>query len=342
MTIVNLSNPSTQGGWWIRSAMLVAASKSMSMAAVTAREKWGTGNPASEYLEKAAVSAGSTTDSTWAAPLSEAGTIASEILGLIRQRSVLGQLGLVRVPFNIALIRQLTDPVAYWIGQGKPKGVSKLTVEGVAALAPKKLTSIVAVTRELLRFGHAESEALFRESLLNAVVTLRDATFLGSSAGTADTPPGIGNGLTPVAGSANADVDLSALIGNFGGDLETSYLVMPGKLAAAAAGLSNPNLSARGGEAHGLPVLVSKSCPTGTVYLIDSAGVAVAELPPELDSAEHAAIEMVDAATSPPTASTILVSLWQLNWTAFRVEQHVNWQVARSGAVSVLTGATWT
>ena len=47
-------------------------------------------------------------------------------------------------------------------------------------------------------------------------------------------------------------------------------------------------------------------------------------------------VQMNDAPDSPPTASTVLISTWQRDLVALKVERWINW-TARSGAVATLT-----
>ena len=47
-------------------------------------------------------------------------------------------------------------------------------------------------------------------------------------------------------------------------------------------------------------------------------------------------LQMNDSPDSPPTASTVMISTWQRDLVALKVERWINW-TARSGAVAMLT-----
>ena len=57
----------------------------------------------------------------------------------------------------------------------------------------------------------------------------------------------------------------------------------------------------------------------------------------EIDISSDASLQMDSAPDAPPTASTVLVSLCQLNLRGFRVERFVNWATT-TGAVKYLAG----
>ncbi len=58
----------------------------------------------------------------------------------------------------------------------------------------------------------------------------------------------------------------------------------------------------------------------------------------------EASLEMADNPahnSDTPTGATSLVSMFQTNSVAFRVERFINWARRRASAVAILTGATW-
>jgi hypothetical protein len=61
-----------------------------------------------------------------------------------------------------------------------------------------------------------------------------------------------------------------------------------------------------------------------------------------LDASNQASLEMDSAPTSPPTASTVLVSLWQHNMVGLRAERYINWTKRRPGAVQFIDSAAYT
>ena len=60
-----------------------------------------------------------------------------------------------------------------------------------------------------------------------------------------------------------------------------------------------------------------------------------------LDASNQASLQMDNAPTNPPTATTVMVSLWQMNMVGIRAERFINWTKRRAGAVQYITGAAY-
>ena len=106
-----------------------------------------------------------------------------------------------------------------------------------------------------------------------------------------------------------------------------------------------PGMSVNGGTFMGLPVIVSEGAGTtitlvnaGDIWLADDGGVNV-------DTSTEASLQMVDAPTITSTGSdpteAALVSMFQTNSMAIRVEKFINWASRRSTGVATITAATW-
>ena len=116
-------------------------------------------------LLKAAVAAGTTTDTTWASPLVQLQNATSEFLDLLRPATIIGRIpGLTRVPFNIRIPSMTTDPTAYWVGEGGTKPVSAAAFD-TQTLTFAKAVGLTVITEELLRFSTPSAEALLRNGL---------------------------------------------------------------------------------------------------------------------------------------------------------------------------------
>jgi hypothetical protein len=59
-----------------------------------------------------------------------------------------------------------------------------------------------------------------------------------------------------------------------------------------------------------------------------------------IDVSQEATVELNTVPTSPPTASSVLISLWQQNLIGLRAERFINWKRARTTSV-VYTTATY-
>ena len=100
----------------------------------------------------------------------------------------------------------------------------------------------------------------------------------------------------------------------------------------------------------GYPVIASENVPSVGGSPADGTPIIFA-LAPEImladdgqvviDASNQASVNMDSAPDSPPTGSTILVSLWQMNMTGLRAERWINWLKRRSTAVGYISNASY-
>lgn len=321
---------------------------------------------AANWVQKAAVTAGTTTDSAWAAPLVVAQNLANEFLDVLRPATILGRIpGLNMVPFNVSVPRGLTDPTAYWVGQGEVKPVSSATFDSVT-LTFHKLAAIVAITEELARFSSPAAETTLRRMLIASLVYRMDRDLLDPTKAetTGVNPASLTYGVTPITASGTtADAfrsDLGDLIATYLGlnmSLAGLVLVMTSSQAMRLSLMRNtlgqkefPDIAIAGGSIEGIPVITSENLvatggsPTdgypivainaSEVLVADDGGVSI-------DISREASLQMNDAPDSPETTSTILVSLWQRNYIGIKAERFVTWKKGRTGAVQFIQNAKY-
>ena len=109
-----------KGTAFTRYAMALMAGKGNLMQSAEIAKRWDD-TPQVETVLKAAVAAGTTTDASWAKPLVEYSSMASEFAELLRPATILGRIdSLRRVPFNIKVPRQTGGASASWVGEGAP------------------------------------------------------------------------------------------------------------------------------------------------------------------------------------------------------------------------------
>jgi HK97 family phage major capsid protein/HK97 family phage prohead protease len=330
-----------------------------------ARNKFGD-TPEVEAIIKAAVAAGSTTDSTWASPLVESANATSEFVDMLRPATIIGRIpGFTRVPFNIKVPRTTTDPTAYWVGEGAVKPLSSMAFDSIELLF-NKVAGIVPMTEELMRFSNPSAERIVRDALVAAIAYLTDRDFLDPTKAevVGVSPASVTNGVTPVAATGQtADAlrdDLGNLIAEY---LEANMsvgglvLVMTSAQAMRLSLMRNSlgqrefnDITLNGGSLEGIPVVTSENIvamggsPTDgypivainapEILLADDGGV-------EIDISREASLQMNDAPDSPETTSTILVSLWQRNMVAIRAERFITWKKRRTGAVQYISYAKY-
>lgn len=314
-----------------------------------------------QQVLKAAVSAGTTTDSTWAAPLVQYQDMASEFIELLRPETILGKLtGLRQVPFNLRIQRQTAGVAGSFVGEGAPKPVNAMAFDSIT-MTWAKAAVIVVLSDELVRFSNPSAEALARRDLVAGVAEYLDKRFIDPGyAGVANvSPSSITNGITPVAstGSTLAAItnDVESMFAGFVAanlKLRTGAWVMTPMTALRLSLLRNTNdefafpaINMNGGTWFGLPVVTSNSAVAAgspseqLIVLLDQEEILVAdEGGITIDMSMEASLQMNDA---PSGGATSLVSLWQNNLIGLRAERYINWARRRSQAVAVLGNVSY-
>lgn len=334
-----------------------------------ARERYPD-NPRVAMTLKAAVAPATTTDATWAGPLVYASTLATEFVEYLRPMTILGKFGtgnipaLRSAPFNVRIVGQTSGGTGYWVGQAKPKPLTRFDFNAVS-LPWAKVAAISVISEETARFSSPSAEGLVRDALTDTLVATMDTDFIDpTKAAEANvSPASITNGLTPIASSGtSADAirfDIQTLLSSFltaNQNPTGIVLIMPNTVALAAGLLTNglgqaefPNLTMNGGVLQGIPVITSQYAAVGSpvsnlviaintreVWMSDDGQVTV-------DVSREASLEMSDAPTQNGAAGTgsTMVSLWQNNLLGLRSERYVNWQKRRATAVQYIEDVAW-
>ena len=332
-----------------------------------AKELYGEDSDIYGLVSKAAVPAGTTATGNWAANLVGTGTdVIADFVEFLRPLTILGRFGqggvpsLRNVPFNVPLVGQTEGGQGYWVGEGKAKPLTKFGYER-SVLDIFKVANIAVATEELLRRSSPAAEALLRDNLAAAIASRLDTDFINpaKAAVASVSPASITNGLTPVASSGNdADAvraDIRALMATFiaANNAPTSGVWLMGSVTALALSMmvnplgqpEFPGITMAGGTFNGMSVIVSDYLPAGIVVLANASDIYLAdEGGIQVDMSREASLEMADNPahnSDTPTGATSLVSMFQTNSVAFRVERHINWARRRASAVAYLTGVNW-
>lgn len=288
----------------------------------------------------------------------------------LRNQVIVGKFGrngipaLRRVPFYFPVITQATGATASWVGEGKGKPLSKPTWTRTE-LTPLTVAALTAATIQALRFSSPSAEAALRDDLTAAVVEAIDSAFIDptNNGAAGAKPAAITYNIsgTAVSSGTNADAvraDARAAMGVFvaaKNALSSGVWIMSGSNALALATMVNalgqpefPGMTVNGGTFMGMPVIVSEAAGTtivlvnaGDIWLADDGGVNV-------DTSTEASLQMVDSdsitqdsiGTSDPVETTV-VSMFQTNSVAIRVETFINWARRRPTGVATITGAEW-
>lgn len=329
---------------------------------VLGNEQWMAETPEIAEIMKTAVNAGTTSDSTWAAPLVNYQIMVSEFIEYLRPRTIIGRIpGLRRVPFKIKIPRQTGAATVNWVGEGKVKPLTSMAFDTVT-LEFAKIAGIIPLTEELVRFSNPSAEALVREELANAIIQFMDSQFVDPTKASNDvSPASITYGVTPDAPSGTTAAafraDAKTLLGNMyaAGHASSLVWIMTQQQALALSLMQNslgqlqfPGITPEGGTLLGYPVVASENIPAAGGSPTDGYPIIIARAPDILladdgqvtiDASREASLQMETAPDSPPTASTNMVSLWQHNMIAIKAERYINWGKARSTAVDLIQGA---
>ena len=325
------------------------------------QNEYGTRDPDLIGMVKANVIAVNTT--TDAALIgNEAGF--GDFVEYLRPMTIVGKFGtngvsaLRRVPFRIPLIKQTGASVGYWVGEGKPKPLTKPSW-GRTELAPLKAANIAVATMEALRDSSPSAEVLLRDDLAAAIAAAIDSAFIDpTNAGSAGVKPAsITNGLTPITSSGNDAAaireDVRAAMGVFVANenpIDSGVWIMSSTTALALSLMRTaldardfPGITVNGGTFEGLPVITSSYASDNVVlanaqdiWFADDGGVSV-------DMSTEASLQMLDNPTNDsitPTA-TAMVSMFQTNSVAFRAERTINWTRRRDSGVALIEDVAW-
>lgn len=348
-----------KGTAFTRYAIALARAKGNIMQAEQIAKQWKESTPEVELVLRAAVAAGTTSDTTWAGPLVQYNDMVSEFIELLRPATILGRMdSLRRVPFNIRIPRQTSGISGAFVGEGAPTPVQKPAFDNVT-MTWAKASTIVVLTEELVRMSNPSAEALVRQDLIDGTASFLDKRFIDPIySGVANvSPASITYGVTPRNASGITlgaiDDDVGYLMQQFATNelsLATGVWVMSSALAINLSLLRTnqdtrafPDLSMRGGTFYGLPVIVSNNNTVAGspndehLILVDQREVLLADDGQMMiDMSTEASLQMNDA---PSAGAQSLVSLWQNGLTGVKIDRWINWTKRRSAAVQYIDGA---
>jgi HK97 family phage major capsid protein/HK97 family phage prohead protease len=356
--VVTLKSSLPPGTAMTRAAMALLFKNGNRMEAVEyAKQMWDSSTPEVALYLKAAIAPGTTTDPTWAGPLVPAvQNVAGEFIDLLRPATILGKIPNLRVvPFNTSVPAQTAGGSYGWVGQGKPKPVTKLAFAPIK-LEMSKSAGLIILTEELVRLSSPSAELLARQDMIKGISGFLDQQFIDPAVAYVANvnPASITNGITPIVASTPVDPlkDIQKLLGalaaagvSLGGVViimsETNALA----LGFARDALGNrlfPGVGVTGGTVEGITVITSNRAGSNiiafqpdTILYADDGSVSI-------DVSREASVEMSSTPMSPSDATTVLVSLWQNNLVGLRAERYINWKRGLDAAVAFVSGATYT
>jgi hypothetical protein len=303
--------------------------------------RMATMTPDQRRYQKAAVAAGTTLDSTWAAPLADFQNLASSFLASLKNYGCFDRLlpDMRAVPMRTRVGANSIGASAATVAQASAKLISRISVTS-GTLDERKAVAILVLTKELMDFSSRTAGTLFIEELSNAVSVETDAGFVALL--TSGAPSIVSGGPT----AEHTRNDLRIMLGNVTTNARSKlYLLAPSAVAKSLSVLHTnngarafENVTYRGGNISGIELVVSDGVPASTMVLVDAQAIAAASEGITIDSSDQASIQMEDTSPdSPVTASTVMRSMWQNDEISLKAERY--WSAAKltTRAVCVAT-----
>jgi len=284
---------------------------------------------------KAAVGVGTSTDATWANPLVGPKALEDAFIALARTASLLGRIpGVRNVPFATKVPLEDVGASFTWVAEGAVKPISMMSFSDNILLPVLKGQGIVVLSRELVELAAAGFPGAMLDTMVNGLTSFVDRSFLDplSIAIPGQRPASVTSATTAITSTGNYAADVASLLTAFFAGRPNAQ--EPVIVASAGHAAAIRTMNAGGGV--GVPVIISEAALGHTVAL-DGAGIFLADNGVEIDVSDQASVQMNDTPDSPATASTVQISLWQMNLRGLRTERFVNWQ-AVTGAVKYLAG----
>jgi hypothetical protein len=235
-----------------------------------------------------------------------------------------------------------------YVGEGAPIPVVQLQDSG-ASMTPKKLSSIVVLTEELLEASNAE--AYVRDVLTRSIGIATDAVMFDANPATANRPPGLRNGIagiTPSTATGNegmiADMSkLAGIVSHVGGRI--AFVMSPAR-ATNVYLRSAWYLLTEGAPYRDVDIMPSNQIPDDQVVCVGQQGlVTVTDGAPQISASRDATVHMEGANPLPISGSPGVVasptrSLWQTRSVGLKVRFALNWALRDPAAVAWMSGIT--
>jgi HK97 family phage major capsid protein/HK97 family phage prohead protease len=315
-------------------------------------KRWDDSTPEVSLALKAAIAPGTATDATWAGPLVNK-NISDSFVELLRAATILGKIPNFRnVPFNTQVPTQTAGGTYNWVGEAKPKPMTKLAFASTS-LGISKAAGIIAITEELARLSNPSAEALVRADMIAGISRFLDLQFIDPAVAAVAgvNPASVTNGAPTAAASGAPLADIIGLINHFASnniDVNGLAFVMnPSNLLALAFRNNTdgtpqfPGLTVQGGSWKGLTFIGSTAAGTNVIAMQPNLILMADEGGVTIDVSREASLQMDSAPMSPADATVVMVSLWQNNMVGLRAERFINWAKANANAVKYLTAAAW-
>jgi hypothetical protein len=226
-----------------------------------------------------------------------------------------------------------------WVGEGQPIPVKPLAFTSGLILEPRKLAVIVVFTTE--QAASSAIEVIARAMISEAVGLALDATMFDNVAGDENRPPGLLNGVTPLAaatggGIAAAATDIGNLIealANAHGGKNVVFVMAP-NLAASLKLFAGPKWD--------YPIVASASLAAGEIIAIELASfVSAFGAEPQFDTVKGATFHFDTVPAADPMTTAPTRELFQVDQIGLRMIIQGAWGLRAVGHAQYIAGASW-
>lgn len=294
-----------------------------------------------QALNKSAVSAGSTTDSSNAAPIAGLQQSSGAFVESLRNTNVFDSVlpAMRRAPLHEKFAVSTIGATGAQINEGAARTISNLSLESHSLLEHKCLAAVVA-SQELLRLGGADTAAMLDLELRLALAAVIDQSFLGYV--TSGLSPIASVGSTMTAAKQDFMAGLNAL--RLSANSRVYCILEPGTCKSLAmngqesGAASFEGLGILGGTVADMTFLVSDSLTSGQMILLDASQLVGNAGGVEVSVIRQGAIQMQDSPDSPTTQNTVLTSTWQRGLVCLGVQRYFGCERVRSTAAAVIGG----
>ena len=247
-------------------------------------------------------------------------------------------------PLSSSIGSVATGVQGFTVSEQGAKPIGRLTVNPAGPLDALKSHSIVTATQELLKMGGPSVQSLLAKELVLATTLAVDSAFIGILL--ANISVGTSVGQTAVS----VRQDLASLLAAIPSDQSSRFFIITtpqvckswcamGSTFTSGQG-AFPDMGPQGGTILNIPVIASDAATTGLVILVDASGLAGASDQIILSVMDQGSLQLDSSPDSPPIASSVMVSLWQMNMTALRAERWWGCRKLRAASVAAVSNSS--
>jgi hypothetical protein len=306
------------------------------------RQHWIDEAKAIDWMTRATSTAAQTTTAGWAAELAHVVlTFLPSLIPISAGANLLSR-GL-QLEFDGARAISLpliTPGQATFVAEGKAIPVVQYATSAGVTLQPHKLATITTLTREMLEGSNAE--AIIKVTLAESAAAGLDAALFSANAGTAAQPPGLLNGIAPLAATATGPqtdaimrADLTTLIGKVARAAGDNIAIVAAPEQATAIVLSLV-------REPPYPVLATAALPAKSVVVIAANALASAFAgTPEIEASRSMAAHMSTTPSDTIDGAAPVASVFQTDSVGLKMRMTASWTLRAPNTLAWMNAVNW-